>query len=515
MPMAAPLSLSVLVPVYNEQYLVTAALERLNILAQSPLLARIEVIVVDDGSRDGTESALREFQARNAEKSDTDQSKMSWTFIRHGRNMGKGAAIRTALAKATADIVVIQDADLEYDPADILKLVQVFVDEDADAVFGSRFAGAAVRRALFFWHELANRFLTFVSNMVSNLNLTDVWTCYKAVRAPLLKSIPLVSNDFRIEPELTLKLAKRKARIFEVPIRYSGRSYDEGKKIGFRDALLAILAVVRFGFRDDVYSDDEYGSQILRRLARASRFNAWMADTIRPFCRERVLEIGAGTGNLTLKLIPRAEYITSDINPLHLKTLESLAEQRPYLRAAFCNVTDFNTFPLRGSRYDTVICLNVLEHLEDDKAALLNISRVVAPGGCVIVLVPHSQWNFGTLDRVLGHQRRYSVASLRQLASDCGFETERLIKFNRTGTAAWFLNGKVLRRKRFGLGQIWLLDLITPMLRLLDPIVPLPALSLISIMHLKEQAAAPQNRRGRTSADERGGDERLFIKKFT
>jgi SAM-dependent methyltransferase len=139
-----------------------------------------------------------------------------------------------------------------------------------------------------------------------------------------------------------------------------------------------------------------------------------------------------------------------------------------------------------------VICLNVLEHLADDKTALLNIIRVVAPGGRVIVLVPHCSWNLGTLDCILGHQRRYSVASLQELAKQCGLQIERLIKFNRIGTIAWFLNGKILRRKHFGLGQIWLLDLITLILRLLDPIVPLPALSLISIMRLTQEAGAPR-----------------------
>ena len=170
--------------------------------------------------------------------------------------------------------------------------------------------------------------------MVSNLNLTDVWTCYKAVRTGLLKSIPL-SERFPIEPELTIKLAKRNARIFETPIRYAGRTYAEGKKIGFRDALLGIWAVVRFGIRDDIYTDDEYGSQILSRLARARRFNAWMADVIKPFCGERILEIGAGTGNLTLELTPRRQYVTSDNNPLYLTSLATLCSSRLYPESVF------------------------------------------------------------------------------------------------------------------------------------------------------------------------------------
>jgi len=174
--------------------------------------------------------------------------------------------------------------------------------------------------------------------------------------------------------------------------------------------------------------------------------------------------------------------VTSDINPLYLKTLENLSRHRPYMRASFCDVTEFATFPLPRSGYDTVICLNVLEHLQDDKTALLNVKRVLSPQGRVIVLVPQGPWNLGTLDRILGHRRRYSKDSLRLLARNCGFEIEQLIRFNRIGTAAWFLNGKILRRRHFGLSQIWLLNVITPLLRLIDPIMPLPALSLIAIM---------------------------------
>src|SRR6266545_2404018 len=147
------------------------------------------------------------------------------------KHSGKGKAVLTALERATCDIAVIHDADLEYHPKDLNRIVEVFVDQEADAVFGSRFAGGRVRRVLLYRHELGNRFLTFLCNMATNLNLTDMETCYKAVRTQLLKSIPIESNDFRIEPELTIKLAKRNARIFEVPISYSGRTYDEGKKI--------------------------------------------------------------------------------------------------------------------------------------------------------------------------------------------------------------------------------------------------------------------------------------------
>jgi SAM-dependent methyltransferase len=297
-----------------------------------------------------------------------------------------------------------------------------------------------------------------------------------------LKSIPIVANDFRLEPEITIKLAKREARIFEVPISYFGRSYQEGKKIGWRDGILALWAMFRCAISDHIYGDDEYGSQILARLARAPRFNAWMADTIRPYCGERVLEIGSGVGNMTRRLIPRTEYVASDINPLYLQTLANLGADRPYMKTAYCDVTDLSSFPRLDRQYDTVICLNVIEHVADDKGALLNIKTVLAPSGCAIILVPQGPGNLGTLDEALGHRRRYTRGRLADLASECGFEVRKMIEFNRIGSIAWFLNGKLLRRQCFGLGQLWLLNLLTPVLRRIDSILPLPPLSLIAVL---------------------------------
>ena len=194
-----------------------------------------------------------------------------------------------------------------------------------------------------------------------------------------------------------------------------------------------------------------------------------------------------------MELTPRSQYVTSDNNPLHFTNLESLCSCRPYLKASFCDVTDGRTFRADQDGYDTVICLNVLKHLEDDRGALMNIKRALTPEGRAIVLVPNGPWNFGSLDPILGHRRRYTVESLRALAKECGFRMERLIMFSRLGTAAWFLNGKLLRRRHFGLGQIWLLNLITPLSRMVDPMLPLSALSLIAIMRQVSEPAGHQN----------------------
>ncbi len=498
-------SLSVLVPVYNEEHLVATSLGRLEILETSPLLSRVQVVVVDDCSRDGTAEVLRRFIGEKglAQVSQPPSggvggvtwrkpgSKIEWLFLRHEKNGGKGKAIQTALARADCELSVIHDADLEYHPKDLLSIVRVFDEEGADAVFGSRFAGGESRRVLFFRHELGNRLLTFLTNLATNLNLTDMETCYKAVRTDLLKSIPIVSNDFRLEPELTIKLAKREARVFEVPISYSGRTYQEGKKINWKDGVKALAAITRFAISDDIYVRDDYGSQIMGRIARAPRFSAWMADVIRPFCGTYVLEIGSGLGSITRRLVPRKRYVASDVNPLHLHTLRALRGDRPYLDAQFCDVTDLSSFPKVEGGFDTVIALNVIEHVDGDREALANIRSALAPGGRAIVLVPQGEDLFGSLDEVLGHKRRYSEASLRRLAAEAGFTVRELLRFNRIGTPAWWLNGKLLKRRSFGLFQVLALNVLTPLFRRIDSFLPFAPLSLVAVLEPEPAALTP------------------------
>ena len=476
--MKSSTTLSVLVPVYNEEHLVAASLERLMCLADSPLLDRVQIIVVNDGSSDRTSEAISQFKELWAS---TPHDKLHWLFIQHEKNMGKAAAIRTSLSAASEELCVIHDADLEYHPGDLKKMVEVFLAEQADAVFGSRFLASEYRRVLFFRHELGNRFLTLLCNLVSDLNLSDMETCYKMVRTGLLKSIPLTGKDFEIEPEITIKLAKRGARIFEVPIRYAGRTYQEGKKISWRDGVKAVSAIFRFSLSDQIYVEDVYGSQILGRLNRAPRFTKWMADVIRPYVGQRVLEIGAGTGNLTAQLIPRFLYWATDINPLYLMYLENVGRNRPYMRVGFTDAEKAESYP-KDQIFDTVICLNVVEHLVDDRGALLNIRSVLDAGGRAIILVPCGPGLYGTLDEVLGHQRRYTRESLEKLVTSAGFELDKMLEFNRVGVIAWWLNGQVLRRRTFGLSQIKVLNVMTPIFRAVDKILPWPSLSLIAVI---------------------------------
>jgi glycosyltransferase involved in cell wall biosynthesis len=482
----ATTSLSVIVPAYNEQYLIGESLSRLLVLGESSMLDQVKVIVVNDGSSDDTAEAIEQF--RNSLESKQTSPKFSWIWLQHKENGGKGAAIRTGLTQVDTELVVIHDADLEYHPHDLLQMVELFLFEDADAVFGSRFMPGGYKRALFFRHALGNRFLTFLCDLVCDLNLTDMETCYKMVRAKLLKSIPLQSSTFDVEPELAIKLAKRGSRIFEVPISYSGRTYHEGKKINWKDGVRALWAIFRYAVSDKIYTDDERGGEILERLNRAPRFTQWMADVIRPSVGSRVLEIGAGIGNMSVHLMPRTTYWATDVNPHYLDYLETLRPTRPYLQVAYTDAMNAESYPERHS-FDTVVCLNVVEHVQDDVGALRNVWKVLEPGGRAIVLVPCGPGLYGTLDEVLGHFRRYTEDQLINVAQQAGFRVERVLKFNRPGVVAWWLNGRILHRKTFGLGQIRILNLLTPVFRLLDPLLPLPPLSIIGILRKEDNSA--------------------------
>jgi len=226
------MKLSVIIPVYNEKNTIKKIIHQVQMVEVG---MEKEIIVIDDCSDDGTREILEELQNDRI------------TTLFHDKNRGKGAALRTGFKKATGDILIIQDADLEYDPNDYPSLLGPILDGRADAVYGSRFLGGP-HRVLFFWHYVGNRILTTISNMMSNLNLTDMETCYKAFKKECLDQISIKSNRFGFEPEITLKLARQKSRIYEVPISYSGRDYSEGKKITWRDGLAALFHIIRFKF---------------------------------------------------------------------------------------------------------------------------------------------------------------------------------------------------------------------------------------------------------------------------
>jgi glycosyltransferase involved in cell wall biosynthesis len=467
------LDLSVLVPVYNEQSWIDESLDRIRL--QLSRLGRNgisgEAIIVDDGSSDRSGAAVEHYIEGHRD--------FSALLLRHPVNRGKGSAVRTALEHARGNFCIIQDADLEYDPADYASLLHPLLANEADLVIGSRVScGRAAR--LRFPQRIANLLLSALTSAASGRRFSDAASGYKAFRASMARSIPFVSERFGLDFELPIKFARRSARIREVPIRYRGRGYQEGKKIKARDVLPAVTAILKASLTSAIHTDPAVS--MLCAMERAVRFNRWMAHTIAPYIHGDVLEIGAGIGNLTRLLCRYSHrYTVTDVDAEHLEHVTRMLSGQQNLSTAVCDVSNRSDFESFAKSMDTVICLNVLEHVADDVAGLQNIHSSLKPGGRAIILVPQNPSAFGSLDGILGHLRRYTKAELEDKIIRSGFFVEKIFTFNRSTYPGWLLNAKLLRRRHISRIQLALFDSMVPILRRIDSAWPWPATSLIAI----------------------------------
>jgi glycosyltransferase involved in cell wall biosynthesis len=462
--------LSILMPVYNERTVVERCI---SLVLAAPLPERMEreLIIVDDCSTDGAYGILERLAAAHPEI----------RLYRHTVNQGKGAAVRSAIQYATGDFSLIQDADLEYDPAEYPVLLKPLLDGHADAVFGSRYMAGVQTRVLPFWHSMINKGLTLASNMFCNLNLTDMETCYKVFRTDLLKSIPIRSNRFGFEPEIVMKSAKRKFRIYEVPISYHGRTYEEGKKIGWKDGLKALGVVLKFWLVDDLYAAP-YGRGVLNNLNGTPQYLSWLARVVRPYVGDSVLELGAGIGNLAGRLMSkRLLYVAAESDPLHLHALRNRFLRTPNVRVRSINPENPGDFDDRDGSFDTVLCLNLLEYLDNPGIAIKSIRGLLNPNGTLVVLVPQLPFLYGALDRAMGHKRRFERGPLEQLLTDTGFEIQRAFSLNKVGTPPWWLYSRLLGSVRINKLTLKAFDKTVWLWRRIDPILPWAALSLVVV----------------------------------
>lgn len=467
------MKVSILIPVYNERAVVERSLA---IVLAAPLPENLdrELVIVDDCSTDGTSEILQRFANVHPQV----------RLFRHEVNQGKGAAVRLAIEKAEGDFCLIQDADLEYDANEYPVLLAPLLSGRADAVFGSRYLSGEQRRVLPYWHSMINLFLTLTSNMFSNLHLTDMETCYKVFRTDLLKSIPVRSDRFGFEPEIVMKCAKRKLRIYEVPISYHGRTYEEGKKIGLKDGVKALGVVVYFWLVDDLYKES-YGRNYLNTLTGTPAYLNWLVSIVRPQLGDRVIELGAGLGSLTGMLMgKRLRYVAAEKDPLHLHSLRNRFLRTPNVEVCELSVEDPQPFDQFEGQFDTALLLKTLEYTPVPGDAVAQMTSCLLPGGRLILSVPQGS-GLNSLDRGMGYLHRFRQSDLIQLLNRHGLEVEQTRQLNKFGRLAWSLFGGLLGSQRINKFSLKLFDKTVWLTKLMDHLLPWGGLNLILIARKK------------------------------
>ena len=460
--------LSILMAAYNEEETLRTCVAAV-LAAPLPEGLERELVIVNDGSKDETWEVMEGLAKENP---------ATIKIFQQPVNMGKGAAIRRAIAEMTGDLAIFQDADLEYDPREYPKILAPILDGRAEVVFGSRFAGAE-RKVLLFWHTVVNKMLTLLSNMLNDTNWTDMETCYKAFTAQALKAMPLFSNRFGIEPEITAKVALNRFRMFEVPINYNGRGYDEGKKINWKDGVAALWFIFKYRFSSK-YCDA--GKVTLDAIEQAPKFNRWMYESVKPWLGKRVAELGCGRGNLSNffrkhETVMLTDYRDDYLDPLRAKW--GLKKNLSFAKLDMSQREDYGV--LTKFEPDSVVFLNVLEHIEDDRAVLRNLFDHV-PSGCrLAILVPFGMSLYSDFDKELGHFRRYEKGELEGKMREAGFTVEHQFYFNKAGKLAWFVANTLGKRKSLTPLQLRIYNFLTPAFRVWDKIAPGTGLSTIAI----------------------------------
>ncbi len=432
--------LSVIIPCYNE----VGTVERVvaAVLA-SPFTA--EVIIVDDGSTDGTRGLLATLDEPNVR------------VIFHEYNQGKGAALRTGFRHATAEYVIVQDADLEYDPADFALVLEPLLEGKADVVYGSRFVSSGQRRVLYFWHAVGNWLLTLGSNMMTNLNLSDMETCYKAFRREVIQSIEIEEDRFGFEPEITAKLAAGRYRIYEVGISYDGRTYAEGKKIGWRDGVRAGYCIARYSpkgralaarraARTTPAAFDEADTELadsLDSLDSLERYRDWIMAVIEPALRGPILEIGAGHGTFTRALAEHGAVVACEPSERAFALLQGELGGDDRITVINGGVDESVT----AGPFGSAVAINVLEHIPDDLGALRSTFAALVPGGTLALFVPAHMALYSEFDQAIGHQRRYDRKGLTQVVQRAGFTVDSCRYMNGPGALAWLVSVRLLKQR--------------------------------------------------------------------
>ena len=485
-------AISVVIPTFNERKTIREIVRRVK---SSP--REKEIIIVDDCSTDGTRHIIRELEADPEVR-----------IVLLPKNSGKGHALRAGFKIASKDVVLIQDADLEYDPDDYETLLRPIELGRADVVYGSRFLHGE-RRVLYFKHTIGNRLLTLFSNLCTDLNLTDMETGYKVFKREIIQNIDLVSNRFGFEPEITAKIAALNCSVYEVPVRYYGRSYAQGKKITWKDGLAALFHITRFAFSSDGFIrdraaidsvlvapplDPDVGVDTLEAFEGAKRYNSWICDRISSAIGPRVLEVGSGIGNIVAEVLAREDVravVATDLSESSLATLRDRLGDDGRLGTKVWNAENPPPADLLADKFDTIICSNVLEHIENHDQAVEHMRQLLKPDGKLVILVPCNPLIYSGMDEDLGHFRRYTRKELSRVLSENGMNVQEMISHNFVGAVGWWWAGRVRKRRVIRVKDTVTFDKLVPFLRPIDHILtkPFGGVSLIAIARSDMSAA--------------------------
>jgi SAM-dependent methyltransferase len=406
-----------------------------------------QILVADAGSRDGSD--------REAER----LARQGFCELLRLPRSGRGAAVRGALPLVRGDAVVVMDPTLRCEPRDVPALVEPIQSGRADLVLGTRFARGQ-RPVAGFWDALASRTLAVVAGAAVDLALSDLDSGAQALRTTAARSLDLRSEGSGIDAEIVAKFARMRYRILEVPVRL-----ESGAPLRQKGALL--LSTLRYAGTDD--AENEHGGyRTLQVMEQAPRYAEWLAGLMRPHLGRRVLEVGAGIGTITRHLLDRELIVPLDVEPRYVRQLENAFRGVPHVRPLCADAGALDVEALRRERFDTVILSNVLEHLSDDLGALHSFRSLLQPGGRVVLVVPAIQAIYGTLDREVGHHRRYGRRRLEALVREAGFGVDALRAVNLLGVAGWAVNGRLLRRRRVPPVQLRLYDRLAPVLAALE-----------------------------------------------
>ena len=459
------MKLSVIIPAYNEEFTISRVIEAVKAVDLPAGVAR-EILVVDDGSTDGTLHALSLFS-----------SDPSVRIIKQPLNKGKTAAIRRGLEAVSGDLVVIQDADLEYDPTEYPAMLAPIIEGRADIVYGSRFKGSI--RKMKNINRLANIFSNLTFNFLFGQRLTDINTCFKLFRTSDIRSISICSSHFAFETEVTAKLIRKGLRIVEVPISYEARSIFQGKKIDWTRAIGMYLAIIKYRFdRDTIQAPDATAGSLYDILAaqqRIDNYPRWIHKNISPYIKGDVLDIGSGLGSIVrfFKSLEIKSILPTDVNERMLVMLRGIVSgNEKFMQPEKFDISSSEDMDRMGrDRFDTVTCVNVVEHILDDETAFKNTYALLRKGGRLCLVVPAIKGIYGSLDEMCGHHRRYSARELKAKLIEAGFSVKKLYFMNMFGVITWFFAGKIFRCRKFSDRSLRVLDKLVPTLRAMEHFV--------------------------------------------